>query len=211
MYFLSDYYMYICTRWFLCFTPPYTAYVEILRGCQSWFESYISLLPLIPHLNWLGVLTPEEQDTLINTEHSEQSRIRGLLEMIVQKGAEGYRQFIEAVHREETHIGHRSLLTCIDNIRRGECECVCSPEVGLHESDMLNPLSTDGHYSGHLAKLRSCKFNSCTFITLILKNLHHWFVFISNFRIYQVFSEPCISQCIVFNWKALMLVSPHFS
>ncbi len=54
-------------------------------------------------------------------------------------------------------------------------------------------------------------YNSCTFTTLSLKNLHHWFVFISNFRTYQVFSGPCISQCIVFNWKASMLISPHFS
>ncbi len=59
------------------------------------------------------------------------------------------------------------------------------------------------------------KFNTCTFTTLILKNLHHWFVFISNFStymyMYQVFSGPCKSQCIVFNWKALILISPHFS
>ncbi len=55
------------------------------------------------------------------------------------------------------------------------------------------------------------KFNYCTFTTLILKNLHHWFVFISDFRTYQVFSGPCISQCMVLNWKALMLISPHFS
>ncbi len=53
------------------------------------------------------------------------------------------------------------------------------------------------------------KFNTCTLTTLILKNLHHWFVFIFDFRTYQVFSWPCISQCIVFNWKALMLISPH--
>ncbi len=50
------------------------------------------------------------------------------------------------------------------------------------------------------------KFNTCTSTTLILKNLHHWFVFISDFRTYQVFSGPCISRCIVFNWKALMLI-----
>ncbi len=48
------------------------------------------------------------------------------------------------------------------------------------------------------------KFNSCTFTTPILKNLHHWFVFIFDVRTCQVFSGPCISQCIVFNWKALI-------
>ncbi len=82
--------------------------------------------------------------------------------------------------------------------------------------ERVNPLSIDGHYSGYLANLsiffcRIGKFNTCTFTTLILKNLHHWFVFISDIRTYQVFSGPCISQCIAFNWKALMLVSPHFS
>ncbi len=47
-------------------------------------------------------------------------------------------------------------------------------------SQNLNPLSSDGHYSGHLAILN--------------------------------FSGLCISQCIVLNWKALMLIiSPHFS
>ncbi len=51
-------------------------------------------------------------------------------------------------------------------------------------------------------------FNSFTFTTLVLKNLHHWFVFISDFKTYQVFLGPCTSQCIV---KALMLISPHFS
>ncbi len=55
------------------------------------------------------------------------------------------------------------------------------------------------------------KFNPCTYATLILKNLHHWFVFYSDFRTYQVFSGPCISQCIVLNWKALMFISPRFS
>ncbi len=52
---------------------------------------------------------------------------------------------------------------------------------------------------------RISKFNSCTFTTLSLKNLHHWFVFISDFRTYQVFSGPCVSQCIVID--AYMYIS----
>ncbi len=93
----------------------------------------------------------------------------------------------------------------------------CPEHRNSQKENCINPLSTDGHYSGHLAKLnffcRISKFNTCTLTTciLILKNLHHWFVFISDFRTYQVFSGPCISQCIAFNWKALMLISPHFS
>ncbi len=101
---------------------------------------------------------------------------------------------------------------CFDLHTDSSSFCDCHWHVGLHAS--VNPLSTDGHYSGHLAKLRflqNWQLNSCTFTTLILKNLCHWFVFISDFRTYQVFSGPWISQCIVFNWKALMLISPRFS
>ncbi len=70
--------------------------------------------------------------------------------------------------------------------------CLCLKSTNRLSVQKVNPLSTNGHYSGHLAKLRFCGigiFNSCTFSTLILKNLHHLFVFISYFRTIRCFLD----------------------
>ncbi len=93
--------------------------------------------------------------------------------------------------------------------KRGvEVSCVCNCVIAIYSlSTTRNSLT---HYSLMAAIVairpnwvffRIGRFNTCTLTTLILKNLHHCL-----FRTYQVFSGPCISQCVVFNWKALMLI-----
>ncbi len=59
------------------------------------------------------------------------------------------------------------LIASVSNIK---CVCTCNFVFKINPT-VVNPLSTDGHYSGHLAKLifffRIGKFNSCTYTTLI--------------------------------------------
>ncbi len=89
-------------------------------GYRSQFVQLVSLQPLIPHLNKLGLLSREEQQELTNPHHTEDRRIRKLLDIVAGKGPEGYTLLKDALREEITHTGHGILSGILYNVPRGK-------------------------------------------------------------------------------------------
>ncbi len=104
-------------------------------GYRSQFVQLVSLQPLIPHLNKLGLLSREEQQELTNPHHTEGRRIRKLLDIVAGKGPEGYTLLKDALCAEITHTGHGILSDILYNVPRGKWQA--TPLLRGSESSML--------------------------------------------------------------------------
>ncbi len=95
--------------------------------------------------------------------------------------------FHRSVERLEVLFEIIGLTDCLSNRLTSLCACVGYEEaiIGL-SSLLINPLSTDGHYSGHLAK-----FTFLRTWPIWLLNIHYpnFKEFIYDFWTYQVFQD----------------------
>ncbi len=114
-----------CSLPLICFYLPRVLFTLVLllytfaTGYRSQFVQLVSLQPLIPHLNKLGLLSREEQQELTNPHHTEDRRIRKLLDIVAGKGPEGYTLLKDALREEITHSGHGTLSGILYDVPRG--------------------------------------------------------------------------------------------
>ena len=85
----------------------------LLNRCQPNFVTYLDLPSLIPHLNAHLLLTCQQDEFLRNERHTRHDRILKLLEYINGKGPNGYKNFLQALREERTHMGHKELNKCL--------------------------------------------------------------------------------------------------
>lgn len=84
-------------------------YQELIMSHQPEFMELANLTVLLPHLKSYGLLSHEESQYLNNDLHTEQNRLRKLLEYMENKGQEGCKKLLKAIAEEKTHIGHQQL------------------------------------------------------------------------------------------------------
>lgn len=75
----------------------------------------VSLPDLIPHLNYHGVLTDEENDALLDSKVSHKERILKLLSFIEKKPSIMYHNFLQALEDDKNHAGHQVLAEMLRN------------------------------------------------------------------------------------------------
>ena len=73
----------------------------------------INLQALIPYLISHGLLTEHERQLLWNIYLPEHHRKQELISIILSKGPEGSRLFLEAVSKEPAHLGHRYIVAIL--------------------------------------------------------------------------------------------------
>ena len=69
----------------------------------------INLQALMPYLHRHHLLTKHQTDMLLNSTLTEYHRKQELISILLSKGDEGCRRFLDAVSEEPEHLGHSEI------------------------------------------------------------------------------------------------------
>ena len=93
--------------------PESTDWSRCLKEHHRMIIEYLNVNALLPHLDEKCLLTRSESEVLYSMRMRPREQARHLLRILPGKGKDGFKLFLECLHDEKDHLGHKDLATCL--------------------------------------------------------------------------------------------------